>query len=141
MNRVAALLLVLFPVCVFAQTPKIEQAPSVWSIATEGSGIPRDQNANDYAAELDTKVADGGRAALSTRSIAAKPSAFRAVRQFVKADAYRDQRVSLAGSLKTRDVARCSGLWLRVDGPKAMFDFDNMGRRPVAGSTDWKATR
>jgi len=137
MNRIVALLVVLFPVPVFAQPPKIEQGPSGWSIATEGSGIPRGQNASDYAAEIDRKVAHGGGAAMSLRSIVARPAAFRAVSQFVKADSYRGKRVRLAGYLKTRDVAEFSGLWLRVDGPNSMLGFDNMGRRPIKGTTDW----
>jgi hypothetical protein len=137
MNRIAALLLVFFPVLVFAQSPVAEQVPSGGSVATEGAGIPRGQNASEYAAEVDRKVTHGGQAAMSLRSIVAKPETFRAVTQFVKADAYRGKRVRLAGYLKTRAVAEFSGLWLRVDGPNGMLSLDNMDRRPVKGTTDW----
>ncbi len=83
MNRNAAFLflLILIPIPVFAQAPKAEPsaAPSGWSIATEGSGIPVGQSSSDYAAELDRKVTHGGQAAMSLRSIVAKPARFRAV--------------------------------------------------------------
>jgi hypothetical protein len=121
----------------FAQAPKGERAPSGWSIAIEGSGIPGGQNASDYAAEIDRKVTHGGQGAMSLRSVVAAPKDFRAVTQCVKADLYRGKRVRLAGYLRTRDVADWSGLWLRVDGPARLLAFDNMEPRAVKGTTDW----
>jgi hypothetical protein len=137
MNRIAALFLVFIPIPALAQAPKAEQALAGWSIDVNRSGNPRDQNASDYAAELDRKVAHGGRASMSLRSTVARPMGFRAVTQFVKADAYRGKRVRLAGYLKTRDVGAYAGLWLRVDGPGGILAFDNMGTRPVKGTADW----
>ena len=68
--------------------------PSGWSFATEGSGIPANQNATDYAVEVDREVTHGGRTAVSLRAVVASAN-FRAVSQFVKADAYRGRRVAL----------------------------------------------
>ncbi len=98
--------------------PGPEQASPVpgWSFATEGSGIPRDQDAGGFAAGIDREVAHGGHASAWIRSIVAEPKGFRAVTQLIKADAYRAKRVRLAGYLKTRDVsAEGAGLWLRVE--------------------------
>ncbi len=117
--------------------PKNAPPPSGWSIASSGSGIPRGQNASEYVAGVDREITHGGQAAMSMRSIVAKPTTFRAVSQFVKADTYRGKRVRLAGYLKTRDVADWSGLWLRVDGPDSMLAFDNMASHPAKGTTDW----
>jgi hypothetical protein len=119
--------------------PGPEDAPPVpgWSFATAGSGIPRGQDASEYAAEVDRAITHSGKAAMSMRSIVAKPTTFRAVTQQIKADTYRGRRVRLAGFLKTRDVVAWSGLWLRVDGPDSRLAFDNMASRPVKGMTDW----
>ncbi len=108
-----------------------------WSFATEGSGIPRDQNAGGFAAGVDREIAHGGHASVSIRSLV-EEHGFRAVTQLIKADAYRGKRVRLTGYLKTRAVRWHAGLWLRVDGPDAkLLAFDNMSDRPVMGTTDW----
>ena len=119
------------------QVTKDSPAPPGWSFATEGSGIPANQKATEYALGVDREVTHGGRASVSLRAVVAPPTGFRAASQFVKAEGYRGRRVRLAGYLKTRDVADWSGLWLRIDGPNSMLAFDNMGSRPVKGTTDW----
>ena len=136
MSAVASLLL-----AAGGPNPGPGNAPPVpgWSFATEGSGIPRDQDAGGFAAGVDREVAHGGHASVSIRSIVAEPKGFRAVTQLIKADAYRGKRVRLSGYLKTRDVSGgWAGLWLRVDGPDAKrLAIDNMGSRRVIGTTDW----
>ena len=128
MSAVASLLL-----AAGGPNPGPENARPVpgWSFATEGSGIPRDQDAGGFAAGVDREVAHGGHASVSIRSIVAEPKGFRAVTQLIKADAYRGKRVRLAGYLKTRDVrGGGAGLWLRVDGPDAkLLAIDNMAAR------------
>jgi hypothetical protein len=120
--------------------PEPENAPPVpgWSFATQGSGIPRNQDAAGFATEVDREVAHGGHASVSIRSIIAETH-FRAVTQLIKADAYRGKRVRLAGYLKTRDVrGGWAGLWLRVDGPDAkLLALDNMAAQRVMETTDW----
>ena len=110
-----------------------------WSFATEGTGIPRNQDAGGFAAVIDRAVAHDGHASVSIRSIVAEPKGFRAVTQLIKADAYRGKRVRLSGYLKTRDVrGGGAGIWLRVDSPDAkLLAIDNMTTRRVTGTTDW----
>jgi hypothetical protein len=120
--------------------PGPENAPPVpgWSFATEGSGIPRNQDAAGFATGVDREVAHGGHASVSIRSVVAETH-FRAVTQLIKADAYRGKRVRLTGYLKARDVrGGWAGLWLRVDGPDAkLLAIDNMAAQRVMGTTDW----
>ena len=47
------------------QGTKDSPAPPGWSFATEGSGIPANQNATDYALGVDREVTHGGRASVS----------------------------------------------------------------------------
>ena len=135
MSAVASLLL-----AAGGSNPGPEDARPVpgWSFATEGSGIPRNQDAARFATGVDREVAHGGHASVSIRSIVAETH-FRAVTQLIKADAYRGKRVRLTGYLKTRDVrGGWSGLWLRVDGPDAkLLALDNMAAQRVMGTTDW----
>jgi hypothetical protein len=118
--------------------PENAQPVPGWSFATEGSGIPRNQDAAGFAVEVDREVAHGGHASVSIRSIVAETH-FRAVTQLIKADPYRGKRVRLAGYLKTSDVrGGWAGLWLRVDGPDAkLLAIDNMAAQRVMGTTDW----
>ena len=85
MSAVASLLL-----AAGGPNPGPENAPPVpgWSFATEGSGIPRNQDAAGFATGVDREVAHGGHASVSIRSIVAEAH-FRAVTQLIKADAYR----------------------------------------------------
>ena len=136
MSAVASLLL-----AAGGPNPGPENAPPVpgWSFATEGGGIPRDQDAGGFATGVDREVAHCGQASVSIRSIVAEPKHFRAVTQLIKADAYRGKRVRLAGYLKTRDVrGGWAGVWLRVDGPDAqLIALDNMAAQRLTGTTDW----
>ncbi len=66
---------------------------------------------------------------------------FGTLMQAFAATNYRGKRVRLSGYVKSQDVARVAGLWMRVDGkgePAKMLAFDNMGDRPIKGTTDWQ---
>jgi hypothetical protein len=50
--------------------------------------------------------------------------------------------VRFQAELRSQDVLRWAGLWLRADGEKrADLYFDNMHRRPIRGTTDWTTYR
>jgi hypothetical protein len=57
--------------------------------------------------------------------------------QSVAADAYRGKRVRFAAVVRTRDLDRWAGLWMRVDRPFGRSTFDNMQTRPLRGNIDW----
>jgi hypothetical protein len=48
--------------------------------------------------------------------------------------------IRFEGEISTRDVVDRAGLWLRADGEMLGMElfFDNMWRRPIRGTTDWK---
>lgn len=51
--------------------------------------------------------------------------------------------VRYSGALKADAVDGWAGIWMRVDGPlvdgqRKSLAFDNMGRRPVRGTNDWR---
>jgi hypothetical protein len=41
-------------------------------------------------------------------------------------------------SVKTENVQRWAGLWMRVDKGKDSMAFDNMHNRPIKGTTAWQ---
>ena len=83
----------------------------------------------------------------------AKPSAFLKAKadqdgfgtlmQQFSADPYIGKRVRFSANVKSDNVARWAGLWMRVDGKDtdpshASLAFDNMQNRPITGTTGWK---
>jgi hypothetical protein len=104
---------------------------------------------SDYTVSADPTVRRGGATSLS---LASKPAAhgpwgsdaaqpidrvFGTALQAFPAKAHRGARVRLSAYVKTEDVKRWAGLWLRVDGVRTSLAFDNMQDRPITGTTDW----
>ena len=71
---------------------------------------------------------------------------FGTLMQMFKADDYRGPRYRLSAWIRSEDVKGWAGLWMRVDGPETdetneSLAFDNMQRRPICGTTDWRVYR
>jgi hypothetical protein len=67
------------------------------------------------------------------------PTGFATLMQQVLPDDYLGHRVRLRGWVKTEQVTGWCGLWMRIDGSdkKRWLGFDNMGSRPIVGTTAW----
>ena len=92
---------------------------------------------SDYEVGADVTVVHSG-----SRSgfIQAQPNprGFGTLMQQFKAESFRGMRLMLSAYVRTVDVDSWSGLWMRVDGPNdEAMSFDNMGDRPITGSTEW----
>jgi hypothetical protein len=111
------------------EQPTSSLLPPGWMIAGSDPG--------DYDFGLDKR---GGRGSSQCSFIRAKSSSaagFATLMQSCKASQYSGKRIRFSAFVKTSDAGKAQ-LWLRVDGPNAeMQGFDNMGRRPVLGTTDW----
>jgi C-terminal processing protease CtpA/Prc len=93
-----------------------------------------------YQVAADSLVHHGGRYALRIQSTGQTraENEFGAASQHVPA-AFKGRVIKLTGFLKTDQVQNgAAGLWLRVDGPEGVLEFDNMSKRPVQGTTDWQ---
>ncbi len=52
---------------------------------------------------------------------------------------FKGSKIKLTGYVKTEDVTEGAGLWMRLDGEdNKNLGFDNMMKRPIKGTTDWK---
>ena len=94
-----------------------------------------------YQGGLDTAVVRSGQRSAFIRSTpSANGRSFGLYYQKLWAGRYRGQRVRLSGYLHPSGGSGWAGMWMRVDpgegGPS--LAFENMQRRPIVGSTEWK---
>jgi hypothetical protein len=89
----------------------------------------------DYEMGIDTTVKHGGKASAHIKFIGSSTGGFGNLMQTFRADDYRGKRVRMSAWLKTAD-ANTANLWMRVDGAKVGFGFDNMHNRAVKGTTE-----
>ena len=90
----------------------------------------------DYEAGVTPDAFDGRAAAYLRARVAS--TGFGTIMQQFKADVYRGQRLRLSALVRSEDVERWAGLWMRVDGAaRASIAFDNMHDRAITGTTDW----
>ena len=96
-------------------------------------------NPMDYDMSVDRRVAHSGKASATLKNIAVKPLGFGALMQSFDAEAFRGKRVRMSGYLRAKNVGRGAGMLMRVDGSQTgkTLAFDNMGDRPIRGTTDW----
>jgi hypothetical protein len=96
----------------------------------------------DYDVGIDHTDRHSGKASAYSKSKdSAREESSGYFTQQIKADEYRGKRVRLSGYVKGEKIEGWAGLWMRVDGgldDNNVLSFDNMGNRPIKGTTDWK---
>ena len=109
--------------------PAAAAAPAGWLLA--GS------DPSSYQIERDAGVAHGGKASGRLASTAAS-AGFGTMMQSFDAGEYRGKRLRLSTWVKSRDVKRWAGVWMRVDGANHQtLAFDNMQDRAIKATKDW----
>ena len=109
-----------------SNAPK-DRAPDRWGGGGEGN----------YELTRDEAVKHSGKSSGSVASVG-DGAGFGTLTQAFQASKYRGKRVRLRAFVKTEGVEGWAGLWMRVDGKeKTGLAFDNMGERPIKGTTDW----
>jgi hypothetical protein len=96
-----------------------------------------------YERAVDHQVAHGGKSSgrLRAKGKGLSEDDFATFTQGLAPEAWRGKRVRLSGWLRSENVnTGWGGLWMRVDGPRSQtLAFDNMYRRGVHGTTEWRA--
>ncbi|CAH8768008.1 helix-turn-helix transcriptional regulator [Paenibacillus dendritiformis] len=94
---------------------------------------------HEYTAGIDRVQVHRGKASGTLRGdAAAKPDGFGTLMQMFDAGQYRGRRIRLNGFMKSEQVKKHAGMWMRVDGPEELvLAFDNMTARPIQGTTGW----
>ena len=124
---------------------------AVSSFAGPSSCAIRSQNPPGWAARfsfdsagynvgIDSMVVHGGSRSAYIQFRGFEPQGWATVMQTFRADEYRGKRVRLSAFVKTENVETGALLWMRVDGPDdSVLALDNMGNRPIRGTTDWRS--
>ena len=93
-----------------------------------------------YLLYADESEFHGGTKSACIKSTAAEyaDGDFATVLQVFNAKDFTGKKVEFSGYVKTHEVERMCGLWMRIDDSvAAVLRFDNMGDRPVTGTTEW----
>lgn len=77
--------------------------------------------------------------AATVKSIDKKIKGFGTLMQQCKPDKFLGKRIKMTGYVKSDNVKQFSCLWLRIDRGTKPVSFDNMLKRPITGTTEWKA--
>jgi len=93
-----------------------------------------------YEMGIDKGAGQDGKNAATIKSTVKVIKGFGTLMQDCLPDIYLGKRVRMSGYVKSQDVEDWSGLWMRVDQPNSQqsLSLDNMGNRPIKGTTDWK---
>jgi hypothetical protein len=121
--------LIFTAVALFA-APALADPPSGWHASGESPG--------DYDMIADASVHHAGHASGLLRS-RGTPSGFGTMMQSYKPEGDGGKRWRLTAWMRSENVERWAGMWMRVDGSgKQPLAFDNMQTRPIKGTTPWK---
>jgi hypothetical protein len=152
MNRIplVAVLTLATSSLTFGQTPdqktesparagSVSQSPEERFVSPIKGWSVSEETLQDYEAGIDRSVTHGDRASAYVRSKSSDMKAKAIVlRQAVRSDLFRGQRVRLSGYVRGNVVEGWAGLWMRVDGQQGIrLSLDNMKNRPIRGSTGW----
>lgn len=93
-----------------------------------------------YDMGIDKGAGQDGKSCATIKSIDKKIDGFGTLMQNFLPEKFLGKRIRMTGYFKSKDVDGWSGFWLRVDQANSQkaLSFDNMGDRPIKGTTDWK---
>lgn len=93
-----------------------------------------------YEMGIDKGAGQSGKNAATIKSKDAKTDDFGTLMQQFKPDQYLGKRIRMSGYVKSENVTKWASLWFRVDQATTQqsLSFDNMEKRPIKGTTDWK---
>jgi beta-lactamase regulating signal transducer with metallopeptidase domain len=106
------------------------EAPKGWSL--QGS------DPTNYVTGLDKNVMHDGQASAYLQAMRDNGDKFGTLSQWFKGKDYLGKRVRFRAWVRSQDVSRWAGLWMRVDEGEKSVAFDNMQSRAIKGTTDWK---
>ena len=117
-------------ICVVFVLVLIADVPRGWHIAGT--------KPTEYEAGVDTGQAHQGHASAFLKSKRPSVDGFGTLMQSVDAEQYQGNTVRLSGLVKSEEVTRWAGLWMRIDKGTEQLALDNMQSRPIKGTTGWQ---
>ncbi|WP_234734952.1 S41 family peptidase [Tellurirhabdus bombi] len=140
MKRIVSLL--LSAICISIATHGQEALNLNFERLDSQTGKPADwhkSGSDGFSTTLDSTVKHGGKYAYRVQSPAKMQKGHFSAPTFLVPAKYAGKEIELKGYVKTENVTDgWAGLWLRIDGDDRALEFDNMEKRGITGSTDWK---
>ncbi len=92
-----------------------------------------------YSAGMEPGSGVSGSKAGTIQSVRGRITGYCSLVQSFKPGRYRNKKIRLSGYMKSWDVEKYAGFFLRIDGQptEGALAFDNMEDRPIKGTTDW----
>lgn len=114
-------------------------AVALFSFDTATGWFNAGSKPKSYEMGIDKGAGQDGKNAATIKSIEKKIDGFGTLMQQSKPEKYLGKRVRMTGFVKSENVEEWAGLWLRVDqaASQQSLSFDNMGDRPIKGTTGW----
>ncbi len=126
------ILLLIVATVMIAKT--INKVPKGWTFKAPDTSL--------YEVGTDNSTSESGKSCAYVLSHNTAEREFGNLMQAITAKNYLGKRLQLTAYIKTKDVNRRVQMWMRIDGKnpeyKQPLGFDNMGKRPITGTTDWK---
>jgi hypothetical protein len=107
------------------------EIPSGW--------FPAGSKPKSYAMGIDPGSGQDGKNAATIKSLDSKITGFGTLMQQCMPGQYKGKRVRMTGMIRSENVTGWAGMWFRVDqaNSRESLAFDNMGDRPIKGTTAW----
>jgi hypothetical protein len=142
LSRQAFALVVFCSVPGWAAAPEQPGVGGIVTIADLSGWWHAGTNPAGYLVGIDRAIKHGGRASARLKANGASPRGFGSLMQVSSAADYRGRRVRMSAWVKCENVARRSGLWMRIDGPSGdpskPLASDAMQGRGIVGTRDWQ---
>ena len=115
-------------------------------IAKNNNKVPKGwmfnaQDKSKYEIGIDNSTYESGNSSAFVISHNNSIKEFGNLMQAIKAENYLGKRLQLTAYIRSENAHRVQ-MWIRIDGPNPKegqsLEFDNMGMRPITGTTDWK---
>jgi len=92
-----------------------------------------------YKIGLDNSIFQNGEKSAFIESTESDINGFGTLMQTCSAKEYLGKKVKMSGFIKTENISNWVGMWLRIDPINSISSkyFDNMGNRPIVGTTNW----
>ena len=92
-----------------------------------------------YESGFDKSNYKAGSKSAYLKSKESKIKGFGTLMQQCDAKDYLGKKIKMTAYIKSEDVKNWAGMWMRIDSKYGkVLGFDNMGKRPIKGTTDWK---
>lgn len=92
---------------------------------------------DSYDMGIDKGAGMDGKNCASIKSKDKRIEGFGTLMQNFSPDKYIGKKIRMAGYMRSKDVEKKAGFWLRIDKTDSKTILDNMHDRPVKGNTEW----